>query len=211
MKKTRFTLNSFIFIIMLFSALYLFITVDLYDMSDRSVTRANYPIGDTGYYVRYSSRDESGISLGDDLYSPVILGGYFGYDWGAAICGDWLYCNEYKNTRLGFTSSDLVRIRLSDMTKEVIAENAMLRGRCSDGSLLCYEGVVTANWFPQTNPLYSLYAASDGRLGSGEGAFVHVLDPSGEKDLELGYDPGALSDEREAYYLERGLVGEEKQ
>ncbi len=202
MIRSRFSLNSFLLIVVIFSALFLFVTVILYDMSDRSITNAQYEIEDTGLYVQYTTFKPSGIYAGDDYYSGLLAEGYFGYDWGAAVCGDTLYCNEYHMTRLGFMTSDLVRIDLTTFTKETVLENTMLRGRCADGSLLCFEGVVMPNWFPETDPLYRLYAAADPELRMEEGsAVVCLLDPATGETVYEVRDDRALTDERENYYL----------
>lgn len=202
MKKTTFTLNSFMLIIVLFSTLFLFVTVDLYNMSDRSISNSSYPIGDTGYYVQYTTLRPSGIYAGESIFSGLVLEGYYGYDWGAAVCDSVLYCNEYHTTDLGFMTCDLVRIDLDTFAKKTVIGNAMLRGRCADGSLLCYEGVVIPDWFPETNPLYRLYAASDPELRMEEGsAIVCVLDPDSGAMLFRERDDAALTDEREASYL----------
>lgn len=209
MRQPKFSMNAFLLIVILASALYLFVSTSIYDMARPFSQNDVYEIEGTEYVVKYRMQrttDESGIYEGPESWSKLLVPGSFGYDWGAAAVGDFLYCNEYHKTKLGFMTSDLVKIDLNTLEKTVLYTDTMMIGRCASGELVCMGEMVPANWLPKTNELYRLYAASKPKMRTeSDGAMVRFYDP--EKDtlaLEL-WDDAALTDAREEYYLSAEL------
>ena len=202
-------MNAFLLVVLLASALYLFITVVLYDMATLNFRNERYQIEGTDYFVRYfvqKNDDRSGIYDGEYEWSNKLIAGSFGYDWGAAIAGDEYYCNEYHTTRLGFLTCDVVKINLNTFEKEIIYKNTMLKGRCKSGELVCMGETVGANWFPKTNSFYKLYALSLNELhAESESAIVRIIDPESGKTVWEKRDDLALTSEREEFYLSSEL------
>ena len=201
MEQPKYSMNAFLITITIFSAILFFITITISKLSDRSVLNLSYPIEDTGYYIRYATHIRSGIYDSNEVICNMMIEGSYGYDWGAAAEGDVLYCNEYHTTTYGLMTCDLVKISLKDFHKDLLMKDTMLRGRCASGELICFEGVVMADWFPDTNPLADLYGFADGQRFESSAATVHVIDPGDGRDLYSVFDEGALSDERAEFYL----------
>lgn len=157
MRATKFTLNAFVLVVMIFSALTLFVTVSLTNMADRTPINSYHPIEGTNLSVRYSSLDKNGIYQGSENASVLLLEGTYGYDWGAAAFGNTLYINEYTNTDLGVMLSNLVKIDIETKEKEILYKNAVLRGVCRSGELVCVENCTLSANYPDTNGLCRLY------------------------------------------------------
>ena len=201
MERPKFTFNAFVITTIVFSAILLFFTTFVFDMSDTSIINESYEIEDTGYYVRYTTHIPSGIYDSDEAIANLMIEGKFGYDWAAVHEGNFIFCNEYHSTAFGYMVSDIVRISLDDFEKKVIMKDSMLNGRCASGELICYEGVLMPNWFSSTNPLSDLYAISSLRkIGKGEAAGVTLYDAKKEEKVFTAYDERALSEERSDYY-----------
>ncbi len=198
-------MNAFLFILLLASALYFFVSVTVYDMAALGFRNDWHPIEGTDLYIRdfvKKTKDESGIYDGDQEWSAKLVPGDFGYDWGAHAEGDTLYINEYHSTRFGFLLCDLVRIDLKTYEKETVYRNTMMTGLSRSGELVCMGETVGANWFPGTNPLYRLYSMTAGGLMQDEGsAVVRMIDPVSGKTVFEKRDENALSAERQEYYL----------
>ena len=206
MTQTKFSMNAFFLIVILLSGLYLFISVDVHDMASFVVTNDNYPIGETGYVVRYQqqhSRDVSGIYTGEQSYEECVLSGSYGYDWGAHLEGNTYFCNEYHKTKLGFMTCDVVKIDLETFEKELIMKDAMMRGTCASGEMVCLQGAVLPGWFPRTNPLFRLFCLSSSVIQTDQdGAVVHLLDPQTGEDMGSVADERAMMTVREQFYRE---------
>ena len=209
MNRTKFSMNAFLLIILLASGLYLFVSVVVYDMAAMNFRNDSYQLEDTGYYVRYITQrtdDRSGIYDGDHEWSKKLISGNFGYDWGAAVADDVLYCNEYHTTRMGFLTCDVVKIDLNTFEKEVLYKDTMMKGRCKSGELVCMGEIVGANWFPASNPLYKLYISSNDEMqAENDSAVVRIIDPASGKTVWEKRDDRALTSEREEYYLSSEL------
>ena len=114
------------------------------------------------------------------------LKGTFGYDWGAALEGDYLYTNEYVTTDLGLTFSQLVRINLNDFSKEVLLKDSLLRGKCASGELVCQSKYIMPSNHPDTNSFCKLYAMSSGSKNTVNRFDVIFINPqNGETVLTL--------------------------
>ncbi|MBR6918584.1 MAG: hypothetical protein IKN38_10405, partial [Clostridia bacterium] len=130
----------------------------------------------------------------------LVVEGNFGYDWGAVLEGDSLYCNEYKKTTYGFMVSDVVRIDLDSYEKEVLFHNAMMIGRCASGEMVCLDGFMMPLWNYETNPLYKTFTMSSGVIRSEEGtALVRFVDPATEKTV-YSFRDSAADEERLEFY-----------
>ncbi len=153
MNKTKFTFNSFLIVLIIFSAIAFVFTVALTDMADRTAVNGYYPIEGTDYAVFYSSIDPDGIYKGTEAEHHLVLEGTFGVDWGSFLEGDDLYLNEYKSTTLGFIRSDVVRVNVKTLKKELVYKNALLRGKCKSGEPVCVVDYSMPANFPESNSL----------------------------------------------------------
>ena len=206
MNRTKFTMNSFVLVIILASALFMFFTIFMDTLANRSVRNESYPIEGTEYYVRYTTHIPSGIYVGYDSDDTLMLEGSYGYDWAGLLKDDYYFCNEYHKTVFGFMTSDVVRISLEDFSKEIILKDATVKGFCASGELVCFSNVVMPNWFPGTNAICKLYGMAQGCDGyDSEMAIVNVIDPDTLQILYSAEDGKALSDERGSYYLSSSL------
>lgn len=106
------------------------------------------------------------------------LKGTFGFDWGAAVEGNYLYLNEYANSELGTRTCNLVRVDMTTFEKTIVAKDAILRGRCASGELVCLRGYIMPASCPATNSLAKLYSvASEHLKADGRSALVTFIDP----------------------------------
>jgi hypothetical protein len=202
MKKSKFSLNAFLIVMIIFSGMALLVTVKLTNMADRTAINSNNPIGDSNYFVLYSSLDENGIYRQDDNSSVLIAEGNFGYDWGAELEGNTLFINEYSNTDMGIMSSSIVKINLENGDKEALFENAMLRGKCKSGELVCVKGAAIPANYPETNSLYKLYNMSN---NESESVSVIYLDSKTGKEVYRVNDVFGTERILETQYLQHTL------
>ena len=201
MYREKFTYNAFVVTFIIFSAILLFFTVSVFDMSDTSIINESYKIEDTNYYVRYTTHIPSGIYDSDEKLANLLIEGKYGYDWAAVHEGDYIYCSEYHSTTFGYMTSDLVKISLKDFSKQIIMKDAMLNGRCASGELICYKGVLMPNWFRNSNPLADIYAiGANSKIYEGNGALVCLLNPTNDEIVYEIEDKDALSENRTEFY-----------
>ena len=84
-----------------------------------------------------------------------------------------------------------------------VQTNAVLRGRCASGELVCVRGVLLPANEPESNILCKFYAlAAPGLRG---GAEVLFLDPATGEIVYSVRDDGAMTEAFEARYLQRTL------
>lgn len=206
MSASRFTVTTLLLIAIIVSALVFFFSVTMVDLAYHPAVNDYYPIEGTDLAIRYSSAKPSGIYRGDKVTGVLKLEGTFGYDWGAELEGEQLYLNEYRTTRFGLMFCDVVRIDLNSFEKELLFQNAVLRGRCASGELVCLDGALLPSVFPKTNALCRLYAMSAPRLSpKDDSAEVIFLDPASGEVLYRVRDESALGDDFASRYLERSL------
>ena len=136
MNRSKFSLNAFILIVIIFSAVLFFCTMTVSEMADLRVINERYPIDGTDLAVRYSSSRENGIYSGLENTDTLVLAGDYGHDWGLVRVGNVLYTNEYRASSLGLIYCDCVRIDLGSFEKRLLGRNAVLRGRRADGQLV---------------------------------------------------------------------------
>ncbi|MBR1758547.1 MAG: hypothetical protein IJ744_07470 [Lachnospiraceae bacterium] len=207
MREPKFTFNAFIFIVILFSALYFFANVSLFNLLVPPAINDTHEIENSDYVVRYNTIIPSGIYDGSDSWSHLMIEGEFGYNWGMVAKEDALYCNEYHTTTFAYMTTDLVRIDLKTFEKTIVRKDAMLVGETTSGELIYLDGCVMANWFPATNPLYRLYGAANRSLLKGEnGAMVCFYNTGDANVVYQVEDLNALTDARQAYYRSHSLA-----
>lgn len=205
MSAPRFSLNAFLLVMLLAAAMVFFITVTVTDLADRTAINTFSPIEGTELAVRYSSLEPNGIYRGSENVNTLLLKGNFGTDWGAAAEGDTLYLNEYDETDFGIMLCDVVRVRIPDMQKTVLLHNAVLRGRCASGELVCTAGVLLPSNNPEDNALCMLWQLTDDSIQTGSGhEDVLFLDPqTGRIVYETTCDPAET--DFDAHFLSRTL------
>lgn len=204
MDSPKFSLNAFLLVFILFSALLFFFTVKVMDIADRTPVNSFTPIEGTELSVRYSSLEPNGICSGTENVNTLLLKGNFGTDWGAAAIGDRLYLNHYRTTDLGVLLSDVVCVDTDTFQETVLLRNAVLRGRCASGELVCLGGVLLSANYPEDNALCRLYSLTDGNLLT-DGATVFYLDPDSGEPLYTLRDDMAGED-FETRFLDRTLA-----
>jgi len=206
MRETKFSVNALLLVVIIFSAITFFVSIKVVDLSDRQAVNDFYPVENTGVAVRYSSIYPNGIYEGDKTNGTLKVEGDFGHDWGAAAVGDQLYLNEYTRTDMGMMMCQVVRVDLHTYEKHVLWRDAILRGRCASGELVCLRGFLMPSSFPETNSFCRLYGMSypEIRMESGSAVVTFVDGNSGEIVYSVR-DDDTDSDAFDARYLERTL------
>ncbi len=205
MKKTKFSMNALLLILLLFSVLAFFCMVTLDRLASQFPVNDYIPIENSEYAVRHSSIAPSGICRGGKNTAELLVEGNFGSGWGAYANGDTLLLNEYRNSRFGFLFCDLMRVDVSARTKSTLYENTVLRGVCASGEPVCVRGALLPAVHPETNALCRLYRLSAGSLSVNGEAEVLFLDPETLTPVFSVREPGADADDFEARYLSRTL------
>jgi hypothetical protein len=206
MNTSRFSVTALLLIAIIVSAIGLFFTVVMDNLSNHRAVNDVYPIEGTDVCVRYSSQSPDGLYTGGRVTGTLRLEGTFGYDWGAAAVGGTLYVNEYRSTALGMMLCDVVRVDLETFEKEVLFPCTILRGRCASGELVCLGGYLMPSNYPGTNSLMKLYAMSAADIRpEGTSAPVLFLDPATGEVLYSVRDDEALTDAFDGRYLARTL------
>ena len=205
MRKTKFSVNALILLVIIFSAIIFFVTIKLVNLAYHPARNDYYRIEGTEYSVRYSSILPDGIYKGSQTTGVLQLEGRFGYDWGAAAVGDTLYINEYVSTDLGLMLCDLVRVDLNTFEKETLLTNTVLQGTCASGELVCISGSVMPGAHPETNALHRLYIMSGDEEEAAEGRLILFIDPQTAEIVWSVRDDGDASGDFESRYLARTL------
>ena len=205
MESPKFSLNAFLLIVIIFSALTFFVTVKLTGMADRTPVNQFVPIEGTELSIRYSSLEPDGIYSGSETVNTLLLEGTYGTDWGAAAVENQLYLNEYRATDLGVLLCDVVRVDTDTFEKTILLHDAILRGRCASGQLVCVTGAMLPANLPEENALCRLYCTDSGVSPSAEHAAVLYLDPATGSVLGSVQDPNAMGEGFEARYLDRAM------
>ena len=207
MNDSKFTVHSLLLVFTIMTAIFFFFAVKVVDLADHYTANDYYPIeGTDDLAIRYSSQKASGIYRGDKNTSTLMLKGLYGFDWGCVADGDWLYLNEYRSSEMGMRFCRVVRVDMNSFEKEVLLEDAILRGRCASGEIVCLDECMMPSTFPKTNCLCALYAVAAPQLRpDSDGAKVVYLDPQTAQELYSVRDEAALSEDFDAIYLERTL------
>ena len=203
MNRAKFSMNALLLIVIIFSALAFFFTVVMVDLADRTAVNEYIPVEGTDYAIRYSSLEPNGLYQGNEVVNSLVVKGNFGFDWGAALEGERLYLNEYSTSNMGVMHSNLVRVDLTTKRKETLFTDAILRGKCASGELVCVRGVFLPANKPESNVLCKFYALT--APGLHDGAEVLFLDPATGEIVYSVRDDGAMTEAFEARYLQRTL------
>lgn len=184
MTKTKFTLNSFILILIIFSALAFLFTVKLTNIADRFPINEHSRIENTDYSVVYSSLEPNGIYKGADNTGVLVIEGRYGTDWGSALEGKTIYTNEYSASSMGMIFCNLVKIDTDSLKKETVYKDTVLRGRCASGELICVRGEFMSSNFPENNSLCRLYSMTSEKIKTnGETAEIVIIDAKSGKTV----------------------------
>ena len=203
MRSPKLSVNALLLILLIFGGFTFFITLFIVRMADRSGVNTFNPVEGTDYAIRYSSLEPNGLYQGNEVVNSLVVKGNFGFDWGAALEGERLYLNEYNTSNMGVMHSNLVRVDLTTKRKETLLTDAILRGKCASGELVCVRGVFLPANEPESNVLCKFYAlAAPGLRG---GAEVLFLDPATGEIVYRVRDDGAMTEAFEARYLQRTL------
>ena len=192
MGNAKFTMNSLVIIAIIFSAILFFFTIAMVDMANPYAQNEFYPIeGTDELAIKHSSIEPNGIYRGGENTAVLVLEGTYGKDWGTTLAGDKLYLNEYDMTTVGMIIPEIVRVDINTLEKEILYKDAMIRGRCASGEMVCLEGYVMPSNFPETNSLLKFYSMSEKDLDPGANICnVIYIDPeTGEAVLTLEEQP----------------------
>ena len=94
-------------------------------------------------------------------------------------------------------------VDLTTKQKETLFTDAILRGKCASGELVCVRGVFLPANEPESNILCKFYALT--APGLHDGAEVLFLDPATGGIVYSVRDDGAMTEAFEARYLGRTL------
>lgn len=192
MGNAKFTMNSLVIIVIIFSAILFFFTIAMVDMANPYAQNEFYPIeGTDELAIKHSSIEPNGIYRGGENTAVLVLEGTYGKDWGTTLAGEKLYLNEYDMTKVGMIIPEIVRVDINTLEKEILYKDAMIRGRCASGEMVCLEGYVMPSNFPETNSLLKFYSMSEKDLNPGANICnVIYIDPeTGEAVLTLEEQP----------------------
>ena len=206
MNDRKVTVNSLVLIVMIFSLVLLFCTVNLVDMSFSYAENSFFPIEGTEYYVRYSTLYPSGVYRGSGPTAELMIEGEYGHDWGAVAVDDKLYINEFSRTDFGIMLTKLVCIDLNTFEKTQLGSDMMLRGRCRSGELVCVSGFMMPSNMPYTNSLCKIYSFSRDEIHlEDKDAVVTYIDPATSEVVYSKRCEEALANDFESRFIETTL------
>ena len=207
MNNARFTMNAFLIVLIIFSAIGLFVTVKLYGMAgNMHYLSDDYAVEGTDLTIHYGTQEENGIYEGKGPAAKLKLEGRFGHEWGLALEGDQLFLNEYDATAVGMTLCSLVQVDTNTFTRKTLAEHTILRGKCASGELVCLTGCLLPSNYPDKNSLCRLYLMTWEPLNRNRGgATVLYIDPKTGSEVWRVRDPAALAPSFDKIYLAHTL------
>ena len=207
MNNSKFTMNALMVIVLVFSAIMMLLTVRIYDVAEHAYLITDYePIEGTDLSIRYSTKEISGIYRGSKYDDELVLEGSFGYDLGTTVSGSRLYLNEYSYSDLDLVYCDAVVVDTQTFEKKVLMKNAMLRGRCASGELVCRGDCLMQLNAPYTNSLCRLYSMTDPVIDpSSKRAAVLFIDPASGEVVYSTVDEDGLSGDFDERWLSRTL------
>ena len=160
MGNAKFTTNSLMIIVIIFSATLFFFTITMVEMVNPYGQNEYMKIEGTDLAVKHSSIDPNGLYRGPESTAQLVLEGNFGNDWGTTLSGTDLYLNEYAITSLGLIIPEVVKVDTETLEKEVLYKDAIIRGKCASGEMVLLTGYVMPTNYPKTNSLYKFYTMS---------------------------------------------------
>ena len=207
MNNSRFTMNALMVIVLVFSAIAMAFTVGIYDIGKHAFLISDYqPIPGTDLSLRYSTKDFCGIYRGPKYDDELVLEGNFGYDRGTTVGKGELYLNEYSYTNMGLVFCDAVAVDTETFEKRVLMKNAMLRGRCESGEIVCLGDCLMQTNSPGTDSLCKLYGMTDPDIDPLSGsATVLFIDPASGEIVYSVRDDNALSEDFDDRWLTHTL------
>jgi len=207
LNKAKFTMNALMVIVFIFSALLMLMTVGVYDLGEHAFLITDHqPIEGTDLSIRYSTKEISGIYKGPRYDDELVIEGNFGYDKGTAYCEGNLYLNEYNYSDADLVFCDAVCIDTESLEKKVIMKNAMIRGRCASGELVCAGDCLLQVNCPGTNSLCRLYGMASPNIDPlSDSVTVIFIDPAAEEIVYRTTDDDAYSEDFEERWLSRTL------
>lgn len=208
MSRSKFTMNALLVAVFLFSLIAVYLTVEAYDLGEHAFLITDYqPIEGTDLSLRYSTKDISGIYQGSQQDDALKLEGNFGYDAGTTYSDGKLYLNEYDYSNADLVFCDAVCVDTESFEKKVIMKNAMLRGRCKSGELVCVGGSLLSTNKPDTNSLCRLYEMTSPQLDPvADSVTVLFIDPaSGETVYKAEGEENLTGKEFDARWINRTL------
>ena len=207
MNNSKFTMNALMVIVLVFSVIAMLFTVGIYDMGKHAYLISDYQkIKGTDLSIRYSTKDQCGIYRGSKYDDALVVEGNFGYDRGTSVCNGRLYLNEYSYSDMGLVFCDAVVIDTENFEKKVLMENAMLRGRCESGELVCCGECLMQVNAPDTNSLCKLYGMTSASIDPASGsATVAFIDPDSGEIVYSTKDDDGLKGNFDKRWLSRTL------
>ena len=194
MNRSKFTMNALLLVVFFFSLIAVYFTVRAYDIGEHAFLITDYQaIEGTDLAIRYSNKDPSGIYRGPKYNDKLMLEGDFGFDQGTTYNDGKLYLNEYCYSDADLVFCDAVCVDTETFEATVIMENAMLRGRCESGELVCVGDCLLEVNKPGTSSLCKLYGMTSSIDPASDCVTVLYIDPAsgevvyraeGEKSLE---------------------------
>lgn len=200
-------MNALMVIVLVFSAIAMIFTVGFYDIGKHAYLISDYqPIPGTDLSIRYSTKDASGIYRGSKYDDELVLEGDFGYDRGTTVREGQLYLNEYSYTNMGLVFCNAVVVDTETFEKKVLMKNAMLRGRCASGELVCLGDCLLQADSPDTDSLCKLYGMTDPNIDPLSGsATVLFIDTASGEVVFSAKDDDAMSEDFDERWLSHTL------
>lgn len=208
MNKPKFTMNALLVAVFFFSLIAVYFTVEAYDLGEHAfLITDQQAIEGTDLSIKYSTKEPSGIYCGAKIDDGLMLEGNFGYDAGTTYSNGNLYLNEYDYSNADLVFCDAVCVDTESFDKKVIMKNAMLRGRCKSGELVCVGGSMLSPNKPDANSLCRLYEMTSSQLDpSADIVTVLFIDPtSGEVVYRAEGEENLTGKEFDARWINRTL------
>lgn len=195
MSKSKFTMNALLVTVFFFSLIAVYLTVVAYDMGEHAFLVTDHQaIEGTDLSIRYSTKEPSGIYRGAKNDDELMLEGDFGYDQGTTYSEGKLYLNEYRYSDAGLVFCDAVCVDTETFEKTVIMKNAMLRGHCKSGELVCTGDCLLSANKPETSSLCRLYGMTSLKIDpSSDGVTILYIDPADNKVVYRAEDEENLT------------------
>ena len=206
MGNAKFSMNSVVLIVIIFSAIIFFITVFLVNATDPFAVNEFFKIEGTDLGIKHSNLDPDGIYRGMEGSAELVLEGNYGNDWGTTYENGSLYLNEYSFTTVGMIVPEVVKVNTESFEKELLYKNAIIRGRCKSGEMVILESYIIPSNSPKTNSLYKFYCHSSRKLepDSEECSILFVDPKTGEVEYQID-DANILEKSFDMKYIERTL------
>lgn len=206
MNQDKLSMNALLLIVLIFSAIGFVFTMLVSGLEGRIPVNDFYRIEGTDYAIVYSNRKTNGLYEGPEQTCELRLEGTFGHDWGMVLEEPYLYIDEYTYSTMGLIHCSVVRVDLRSFEKQTLFQDAILRGRCQSGELVCVTGFLMPSTFPQTNAICHLYGMTvPGITPGGSVSQVVFLDPATAEVVgSVAYDETA-DEQFQERYLDRTM------